>query len=493
MTRIPPLVMCCVTLFVIVGEKACGTDTYFVAAVGVIFLAAGITYNLLGGLGTISGILFTEFALRTIVISQFVKIFFREAANTNLDAPALTITAYAFFFCSLALASTFLGRLKLQLPRPIEPQTAAQTRILYLLALIGGAIGTLLFAALQLNPVGAIQYGAAHSIGFALRPLLFLAIVLAIDEKIRQTAGRHSFGWSVAVPVALIWVDALVNTSREEVLGTVVLYGIVCYTRGFRFRKRHLLGGTAFALFFMFIFSPFELYSRGNIEGLAFSERAATALRLVEEHPKLSTISANVESAGGYIGGRWGYFSATSNNAVQRMATIRTDSALISACASGFRYGWTSIRLDLLYNVPRFIRAKPETNASDYVGLVSGLNGDFGNAAIALSAIGDSFAGFGIPGVIVLGTFVVPVFFVVYQSIFDIRTVWGTMALAMVLMTFGEWRTGEYLNYALYDPLLLIGLSWVFNAVAQMIPTKLEAGLSSGPMASISAQPDPLL
>src|SRR5579872_985167 len=260
MSRIPFLAICCITLFVVLGEKLCGTDTYFAAAVGVIFVVIGVTYNLLGGLKTISGILFAEFALRTIVISQFLKIFFREPADLNLEAAHLTITLYLIFYCCLALASVFFGRLKLPLPRPIEARTQAQTHIIYWIALVAGSIGMLMFDIQALNPVGKQSLTLSHSVGLALSNLLFLALVLAIDERIRTSAGRHSLGWAAMIPVAVMWTSALVTTSRQSILGTVVLYGLVCYFRNYRFRKRHLLCAISFGLFFIFVFSPFELY-----------------------------------------------------------------------------------------------------------------------------------------------------------------------------------------------------------------------------------------
>jgi hypothetical protein len=251
MSRIPILAICCITLFVVIAEKLCGTDTYFAAAVGVIFVVIGVTYNLLGGLKTISGILFAGFALRTIVASQFLKIFFREPADLNLEAAHLTITVYLIFYCSLAFSSAFLGRLKLPLPQPIEAHTRAQTRILYWIALVAGSIGMLMFDLQALNPAEEQTLTLSHSVGLALSNLLAFALVLAIDEKIRTSRGRHSAGWSVLLPIVGLWSTALLSTHRQEVVGTVILYGLVCYFRGYRFRRRHLLSGVAFALFFL--------------------------------------------------------------------------------------------------------------------------------------------------------------------------------------------------------------------------------------------------
>jgi len=69
------------------GELAAGTKPEFVVMMAGTILCAAVTFNILGGLRTISGIAFTGFALCTIVISQFAKVLFFEAADKNLEAP----------------------------------------------------------------------------------------------------------------------------------------------------------------------------------------------------------------------------------------------------------------------------------------------------------------------------------------------------------------------------------------------------------------------
>ena len=80
--------------FLVAGELASGTHPEFVAMMAGTMLCIAVTFNLLGGLKTISGIGFTGFALCTIVISQFAKVLFFEAADKNLEAPYLTIKVY---------------------------------------------------------------------------------------------------------------------------------------------------------------------------------------------------------------------------------------------------------------------------------------------------------------------------------------------------------------------------------------------------------------
>jgi hypothetical protein len=57
--------------FLVVGELAAGTQPEFVAMMAGTITCIAVTFNLLGGFKTISGIGFSAVALFTIVISQF--------------------------------------------------------------------------------------------------------------------------------------------------------------------------------------------------------------------------------------------------------------------------------------------------------------------------------------------------------------------------------------------------------------------------------------
>ncbi|MFZ0632773.1 MAG: hypothetical protein WAM56_15905, partial [Acidobacteriaceae bacterium] len=142
-----------------VGELACGTGLYFVTMMMIAMLSIGVTYNLLGGLSSFSGLMFAGFALRTIVISQFAKVALWEAADKNLEAPALTITVYAVFYLSVVSGVWIFGKQRVRLPKPAEPETESSATLLYATSLILGVAGTFIFELTHRGYGGQDQYG----------------------------------------------------------------------------------------------------------------------------------------------------------------------------------------------------------------------------------------------------------------------------------------------------------------------------------------------
>ena len=82
--NISPLTLFSVVAFLAVGELLSGTDLYFVVMMATAMICIGTTYNILGGASTIGGLYFSAYALGTLVISQFAKVLFFEAADQYL-------------------------------------------------------------------------------------------------------------------------------------------------------------------------------------------------------------------------------------------------------------------------------------------------------------------------------------------------------------------------------------------------------------------------
>ena len=208
-----PLLIASFVAVLVAGELASGTSPYFVTMMAIAVLSACITYNILGGLGRIAGIGFIGFALGTLIISQVLKVVLFEPADQNLDVPQLTITVYAVYYFSLMLGTFTFSRIRLPLPKPAEPETAAQSRYLYVISLVGGAIGALWIVALYLaGPEATSSLG--HGLALGLSLLLPFSLVVAVEGRIRATDGRHSLGWAALWPTLTLCLSDLLNAER---------------------------------------------------------------------------------------------------------------------------------------------------------------------------------------------------------------------------------------------------------------------------------------
>jgi hypothetical protein len=147
---------------------------------------------------------------------------------------------------------------------------------------------------------------------------------------------------------------------------------------------------------------------------------------------------------------------------------------MINACAGGFRYGFTALKIDILYNLPRFVyRNKPESDAASYTGRVTGVNPDeVENGETVITAISDSFGAFGWLGVMVTGLICFPMTFIFYERMFDIRKPWGIVATGGFCVQFAQASLGGLLSIAVRAPLAILFLSYVVGIIVRMIPVR---------------------
>jgi hypothetical protein len=491
---IPPFVIFGTVFLLAAGELISGTSPSFVAMMSVTLFCIAITYNLLGGLGTFSGILFCTLALRTIVISQFAKVLLFEAADKNLEVPQLSIAVYMTFFFSAMVGIFVCGPIRFKLPRPLEPETDSQRNLLYNLSFWVGLVARffLLFASTASNAEGQAQ--TLKSIGLAFSGLLLFSLILAVDERIKSTNGQHSFSRKAFFPWFAMMAFGYLDDTRSGILLPSLAYVATCFIRGYRFKTRHYLTTALGLVLFLSIISPFELYIRGSLAETTFKDRLYNATHIWETTPNWATVKAFTDSTAASESNRESYFSRPGTGVFSRLSLIRADSNMFSACANGYHYGWTTIKLDVSRNIPKFIdKNKSDQGSSAFTGRVTGLNADtVENSFIVLSVIGDAFGGFGWWGIVIFPFVFIPVCFILVDSMFDIRQPWGTVALGLYLAGFAESTMGWYFALIVRNPIMILVLSYLVATIVRMIPMRGDKAVSHPRlrMPSVPVKPD---
>lgn len=466
-----PLSLLCLVCFLFIGELVSGTDFYFASMAALAVLCACITYNLLGGLGSISGIAFTSFALNTLVISQVGKVLSLEPADKKLLVPQLTITVYAVYYFSLMVGTFLYAWVRLPLPRPVEQVTPAQSRYLYAASLVGGVVGTISFTVLNASGAAA-QESFAHGVSRALALLLPFALVLAVDGRIRSSGGRHCFGWAALWPTLVLMFVGFIGAGRSEFVEPLLIVLITGYLRGYHFRRRHYVGAIASIVVFFVFVSPFFLYSRGWRGAITIKEQTAVMVRILESAPAQWQTIKNTVKVGMTENDRTvSYFSG--GVTLNRLALIGPDSTLINACSHGFHYGFTALRLDFLAGVPRVLyKNKPDIGSNEYLGHLDGQEGDqFVTTNSTITPVGDSYGAFSWLGVVLFPLLVVPAIFVIYESMFDMSRPWGTVATVSLLFGLVGGSMGELIvGTMIREPIYILVISWGAAWCLRMIP-----------------------
>ncbi len=468
---LPPLLILVVVLILFIGELLAGTSSYFVSMMAIAVTAICVTYNLLGGVGSIGGIAFTRFALSTLVISQVGKVLVLEKADQNLDMPLVVISVYALYFVSAMVGVMVFSRIRLPLPKPAEPETPTQSRHLYVVTLAGGLLGAVGLFLSSFQGTASVS----HGIFLVLSMLLPFSMVLAVDHRIRSTDGRHCLGWMLLWPALAMELYGFLYGNRQYFLEPVAIVFLTCYVRGFRFRRRHIMAALVIAVAFFMIVSPYYLYARAGRGSGTRQEMSSYVIRTLEQAPsEWSMIKYQVGSEAMEDTRAVNYFSSPSAVTLNRFALIGPDSTLISACATGFHYAFTSLKLDLLSEIPRVLyHNKPEAGSAQFLGQLDGQEEGFEGATTftTITTIADSYGSFGWLGVIVFAFFGLPAVFVVYESMFDMRKPWGTVATVYLLIGLTEGSMGQIMvNGIIKDPLYVLVLSWVAAWIVRMIP-----------------------
>lgn len=471
--KIPASLLFITVALLALGEILTGTHLFFVVVMAATMICIGATYNLLGGLSTISGIAFSIFAACTIVISQFAKVIFLEAADKTLESPELTIKVYfVFYFCTLIGCFVYSG-LRVRLVKPLEPSTVAQAGIQYNLSVLVGIAANLIYEVHELSLNPAERNAPAHSLGLAFSTLLLFSIVLAVQNKIRITNGRHSFGLKVFIPWIATVFFGFMETSRGHMMLSTIVYAFTCYVSGYKFRRKHYLAVTVGVIFFLYVLSPFEIYSRGPMRELEFRDRLYEGVHLAMTLPDWSVVN-EASNSGVQSGSREEYYERPGTFVLSRLSAIRADSNMINACAGGFHYGFIALKMDLLRNLPRFLyKNKPDIDGASYTGRVTGVNSDeVEDGEFLITAISDSYGAFGWLGVIVVSLLGFPCTFILYESMFDIHRPWGIVAAGAFFVQFSQVSMSGLIALAVRAPLAILALSYVVGALVRMIPVK---------------------
>jgi len=478
LNRLSPLFIFVTVTTVSIVDLLSGTSIYYVIMMAVTLLCIEVTYNLIGGFSTFSGILFTAFSLRTIVISQYAKVLYFEPADKNLAAPLQTIAVYMVFYFCIMLGIFIFWNIRFKLPKPMEIVSPFQADMTYAVSLFLGMAASIIWR-------GAAQAESMSLRNFALgfRGLLLFAIVVAVDRQIKRTNGEHSSGIRVIIPWAFSMLTGFISTNRGDTLASSITYVVSCLVRGYNFKRKHYLAAVLSILGFVYVISPVMIYCRGRITGSTLRDQTSSVLSILLEIPSWKEVTDESDAAYQVNEGYGVYFNHPGTHILNRLSLIAPDSTMVSACSGGYHYGWTTIKIDALGLIPKILyKDKPARDSAGFTGRVTGANPDeIENAESALSPIADAYGSFGWWGIVVSAFLLFPIIFITLESIYDISQPWGTVTLGFFIPLFAEGGIGRYVGEIIRIPIEILLLSYMLRGIVIMIPSKGEREFKLSP------------
>lgn len=120
--RISHSLLVVIPLFVLIAELVLGTDFYFAVMMSLTYLFALFAANQAGGLLSISGLCIMSLFVRSIGLSQLVKIILGQPAESNLQMPLETGLLFLLGFGCIFLATSMVKFFPMPI-RLVEPIT----------------------------------------------------------------------------------------------------------------------------------------------------------------------------------------------------------------------------------------------------------------------------------------------------------------------------------------------------------------------------------
>ena len=465
-----------VVLLLLFAQLLDGTDPVFAFLASLAMIFSVLAFNVLNGLGTVSGAYVIFMAIPTFILLIFTKVFTWEPSDRHFEQPLVTITATAIGWAGILVAAGLSRRFSTR--RNIVRFTARDLENLKNTS--AGLLFIGLFSQILLS-----NYNTGASTGTVwtalsqLNIFVPMATILATYYEICISRGQRSMNWIVLVSILYVAGFGFIAASKQGMYAPFLSYFLVCGALEYRFRPLQvmvLLAWLAFAVGFLF---PWAQYARSMTRQATLTGTVDATIGLLRDP---NTIPAMY---------RWYADSLKANEDVNqvslcydhpyglmdRESLICQDDRLIqitqrvgpvgpSYLIDGFEmviphFLWPS-RVNLsLGNI--YGRETDESSQEDFT------------TAVAFAPIGDAFREFGWSGIVVVMPILYFFTFIILDGVFgDAReSPWG-----LVLVSYAAFAAPGLLLpvhaqlWGHYIPLVLF-VMWVTRYIAPQIAVAL--------------------
>jgi hypothetical protein len=425
------------------AELILGTNPLFAVCVFLYVLITAVAFNVAGGLYTFSGSYIAFQSLQSILISQIGKIFYLQAADSNLHSPLTTVAVYTAGELALAGACLFTRRYRRRIPIMDSRTDAKFTMAMSMTASVIGIVTAFLVGTIGSDVYGNVEGGSIWSYIGQMGNFLLIGIILGTAHIIQASGGKRSARWWTIIPMVVFTLLGVVYNSKQGIYEPLAVWVMCCALYRYKFNKPQIVWLIAAGIFSIMVVFPVVQYSRGFVREGALVNRALLVYDFMRDH-SISDIRASYNSDEELReeSGQSGYFFYYGKDAqlLDRVSLIAVDDAVVNYTLAKGTAGYGAFTQEFILMVPRVIFPNKDRYVTasivNVLGRETGILGAGDETTfIAFSLFGPSFYMGGWWAVIVLTFGVMSVFFWLMDSFYgDARiSVYALLAIAGTL------------------------------------------------------------
>jgi hypothetical protein len=408
-------------------------------------------FNLSGGMNRPTGSYVLAFSLLTVIVAVVMKAVLGEPADSNMEAPLLTMTVYTFgmaiMLCAILLKNRLVG-----FPRGLGLVLGdAKVNLTF------SAIGCLLVGAaiVLLGYVFPSGSGTVLSALNQINILLPLGLILNTVDVVQKSDGRRSLN-ALSLTVSLVLVGfGMTGFSKQGIFTPIVAWVIGSLYGGLRWRWTHALTLGAILVAAGLVFVPIANFGRSLAVGMNLTQRAQLVILLAENSAAVRAQNAEALAFTDANASRHGYFNK-SLGLGDRAAMFQVDSGLINYVDTHGPVGFAPLQSYLENILPHFIDPNKDApgkltyGGNYYAHMIGGyLAPDDFTTGISFGFLGESFAMGEWTGIFLLAPILWFLLFCEVELIAgDLRTSpWGLLPLLLFLHVAPESLVNGIINF----------------------------------------------